>query len=602
MGLKPERGWILGAGLAVLAALGARAEAREVQLVAPGAEGWQYDALELPTLPSTDPLGRTAVLAASTAASSAGSTAGGRTPSWARAEGGDWQGPGAAPFVAIGPGMPCTGCGTPLGGRDDVRVAALKLRRRFDVPGLAGLRVLTLKVRYQDGIVVFLNGVQIAQRLLTANGPGDAGATAAHGPEWETIALPIVPWLLKDKGNVLALEVRPHEDRPLLLDLELLASDAPRILVGPFLLLVEPGRAVVTAETDLPATMEVRYGAAPGGTTLARLRTGPGKHHEFELTGLGEETYYRAAVLVGGRVVAETEDIQFHAPPKPGEPIRFAVYGDVRGGPAVHTQVIAGVAGFGADFFVTTGDMVARGHDEGDWQKTFQIITPLTRSVPMYPALGNHEWGAGAVAIPRYRELFAQPARSGDPYAVYYSFDVADLHFIFLDSNYYDSELQLAWLVDDLAAARKRKPRAIFAVAHHGPVSRGPHGGNEIALEKYVPLLQRAGAAAFFSGHDHTYERGSIGQMQYVVTGGAGAPLYRASCGRPGFKNCRDAAKAFAVEYHYVTVEVMNDFFKMCATRPDGSALEACVSFPLPGMKKKSPRGKDKVASSSKAR
>lgn len=91
MRMKPARaghGRLIG--VVVLAALGASAEAREVQLVPPGAEGWQYDALELPTLPSTDPLGRTVVLAASTAASSAGSAAGGRTPSWARAEGGDW--------------------------------------------------------------------------------------------------------------------------------------------------------------------------------------------------------------------------------------------------------------------------------------------------------------------------------------------------------------------------------------------------------------------------------------------------------------------------------------------------------------------------------
>ena len=31
------------------------------------------------------------------------------------------------------------------------------------------------------------------------------------------------------------------------------------------------------------------------------------------------------------------------------------------------------------------------------------------------------------------------------------------------------------------------------------------------------------------AGHDHIYERGEGGGLKYVITGGAGAPLYRAS-------------------------------------------------------------------------
>ena len=100
-------------------------------------------------------------------------------------------------------------------------------------------------------------------------------------------------------------------------------------------------------------------------------------------------------------------------------------------------------------------------------------------------------------------------------------------------------------------------------------------------IRDYVPILERHKVSMFFGGHDHHYERGHVGALDYVVTGGGGAELRSARCGVPGKRACPPHVLAFANEYHYVMVEVMPTLFRVCPRRPDGTPIEACASFPL---------------------
>jgi 3',5'-cyclic AMP phosphodiesterase CpdA len=183
-------------------------------------------------------------------------------------------------------------------------------------------------------------------------------------------------------------------------------------------------------------------------------------------------------------------------------------------------------------------------------------------------------------------DLFALwPLPPGRPaWAHWYSFDVADLHLVMLDSNAYDQPAQLEWLARDLAAARKNGARWIFAAVHDGAYSRGSHGGNKIAAQSYAPLLARHGVAVLFSGHDHIYQRGEVRGLRYVVSGGGGAPLYPISCGVSGRPACRvdDGMIKATSEHHYVALTVHRDHALMCARRPDRSPLEPCVRIPRP--------------------
>jgi 3',5'-cyclic AMP phosphodiesterase CpdA len=182
-------------------------------------------------------------------------------------------------------------------------------------------------------------------------------------------------------------------------------------------------------------------------------------------------------------------------------------------------------------------------------------------------------------------ELFALwPAPPSRPsWGHWYSFEVGGVHIVMLDSNAYRHAEQLEWLERDLAAARKRGVRAIFATTHDGPYSRGIHRGNRYAADKYAPVLARHGVAMVFSGHDHLYQRGEVDGLRYVVSGGGGAPLYPVRCGIKGKRRCRvdDGMQHAESAHHYVAVSVFAGHAQLCPRRPDRQPLEPCVKIPL---------------------
>ncbi|MBT8492725.1 MAG: hypothetical protein KJO07_06665, partial [Deltaproteobacteria bacterium] len=128
-----------------------------------------------------------------------------------------------------------------------------------------------------------------------------------------------------------------------------------------------------------------------------------------------------------------------------------------------------------------------------------------------------------------------------------------------------------------------RGVRAIFAAVHDGPYSRGLHRGNRYAQANYVPLLQKHRVELLFAGHDHLYQRGQVGGLRYVVSGGGGAPLYSVRCGGKRQKRCRTADGMEHVDstHHYLLVTVRKRTVELCPKRPDGTAVEKCVSYKL---------------------
>jgi hypothetical protein len=164
----------------------------------------------------------------------------------------------------------------------------------------------------------------------------------------------------------------------------------------------------------------------------------------------------------------------------------------------------------------------------------------------------------------------------------WYSLDLADIHFVFLDSNAYERTEQELWLEADLAAARARGVRAILALTHDGPYSRGLHRGNDVARERYVPILAKHHVDLLVAGHDHLYQRGEAGGIRYVVSGGGGAPLYQPTCGVARKPKCaEDGMKKLLVEFHYIVVSLGKDTLEMCARGSNGKLLERCSRYPL---------------------
>lgn len=493
------------------------------------------------------------------------------------------QAPLAAAFGNLGK---CN-CKTKIADTSKQRISALYATRRFKVGAeLSRMKVLRFRARFRDGLVAHLNGREVARRNVDRNAKPTDYARRLRGPEWETFHIPVTPGLLKRGENVLAVEVRPSSWRLApTLDLELSASSAGRIIRGPIVQRVTASSAVIAFDTEMPSTASVDVGTKPGvfERTLRSSNGALAQHHVVAVPNLplGKPVYYR--VKAGNET---TGTYRFHPAPAAGEPIRFVVYGDMRGGHTVHSKLVKAMMKDAPDFIVVTGDLVMRGSDEGDWQRFFQVTEELLPRVPYYPVAGNHDIGLSGDERRRLNEIFVLwPGPKKRPaWGHWYSFDVADLHFVMLDSNAYQHAEQRAWLQKDLRAAKKRGARVIFAAAHDGPYSRGPHRGNRYAARRYAPLLAKYKTTLMFSGHDHLYQRGKVDGLGYIVSGGGGAPLYRVSCGVKGRRKCRvnDGMLKVAREYHYVLVEVFKRTVRMCPKRPDRSLIEPCVTYKIP--------------------
>ncbi|WP_428265206.1 metallophosphoesterase family protein [Haliangium sp.] len=491
---------------------------------------------------------------------------------------------GRAPFAARDGSAECE-CATELPDTSATRVAALYATHTFTVGDeIDAARLLLLRARYRDALVVYLNGHEVTRRNLAADAGPMAIAARPHGPEWETFYIPVRPGLLRPGENLLAIELRPSGLRLApAFDLTLEAVAEARIVRGPIVQRVGVDAAVIAFETDLPTQAVVDYGPTPAlGQRLLSAGGALAMRHLVELRDLppGQPVHYRVSAGVGA-----TPGYAFYPAPASAGVLRFAVYGDVRGGHDTHAALVAAILAEAPAFVLNTGDMVLRGSDEGDWQRFFGITRELMAQVPYYPVAGNHDLGRAGDESRRMNEIFvlwpAPPERPS--WGHWYSFDVAGVHFVMLDSNAYQHAEQLAWLDRDLAQARARGVRAIFAATHDGPYSRGMHGGNAYAAEAYVPVLARHGVSVLFSGHDHLYQRGRADGLDYIVSGGGGAPLYRVRCGVPGRRRCRepDGMKHVTSEHHYIIVTVYPSHIEACPKRSDGSPLEPCVTFRL---------------------
>jgi len=210
----------------------------------------------------------------------------------------------------------------------------------------------------------------------------------------------------------------------------------------------------------------------------------------------------------------------------------FAVCGDNRRGERAYREVLALVQQDGSAFLINTGDLVNSGR-----KRQFVRFAELMRdfSLPFYPVPGNHDNADGLLtAYLRY---------SGAP-AANYSFDYGLAHFALVDSSLGDlAPKTMAWLSQDLEATRQPLK---FVVLHHPPFD--PAGTGHIMHRGNVQFMQLMAAQEVdwvLAGHIHSFDEQIRDGVHYVITGGAGAPLYEASQ-RPAF-------------YHYVRITVRGE-------------------------------------------
>jgi hypothetical protein len=298
--------------------------------------------------------------------------------------------------------------------------------------------------------------------------------------------------------------------------------------------------------------------------------------HHIHVTDLRANTGYTITLDQAFETGAKAEGHFTTAPSQKDGTFSFVVYGDNREPPEGqaqtrndHEAIASAILKHepNAAFLVHTGDLALNlpkvsGPDRG-YAEFFDVERALLVTRPIFAVVGNHE----ALDMDEYDSLVnaGSYAHSAHPY--YGSVDWGRVHLALLDSfegparaaahgggrDPGVSAEQLHWLDQDLAVARQAG-QVIFVVTHQGPYShfaKGAkgHGGSLEQQEKLVPLLRKHGASAVFAGHDHYYQRGHEGCLNYFVVGSGGAPMYEPDNHAPGV-----LAGAKVISYLVVTV------------------------------------------------
>jgi 3',5'-cyclic AMP phosphodiesterase CpdA len=331
---------------------------------------------------------------------------------------------------------------------------------------------------------------------------------------------------------------------------------------GPYLSQLTSHSVVVRVETETPE--ELVLTAEPGKERVAE-DAARANVHSLVMENLQPKTTYRYTVTSnrGGH-----EDGTFTTAPPDDDTsdIHFVLYGDARGGVAVHQSIARRILDEPADFLVNTGDLVADGRSVALWENFFDIEDKLLRERCLFSAIGNHELVEDSGAS--FLRYFGTPEQQ-QKHVFYNTFRWGFLRVFVLNGEGTFLAEDRAWLERELAKSDAEANVAWrIVVIHDGPFTSGLHGDNDKLHTADVPKLFRDHHVDFvLEGHDHIYERGASDGMRYVVSGGAGAPLYP-------IRHVRATTRKVESAYNYVLFDFARDYGKLVAKRVDGSVIE----------------------------
>lgn len=206
----------------------------------------------------------------------------------------------------------------------------------------------------------------------------------------------------------------------------------------------------------------------------------------------------------------------------------FGVIGDNRSGDRVYSRIVAGIMARAPLFIVNTGDLIPTPGNRDQWKNFWNLSKPVT--VPYFLVPGNHDIDEED-SQKVWRDEVDLPGNE-----TYYSFVVGKNLFVVLNSCEPEEDRriageQLTWLKKTLDPSRYRHQ---FVFLHHPPFMWKDASHYEKSLDRYPELrdalhrlFAEKGVTAVIAGHEHTFKRlGKRDGVEYIVTGGAGAPLY----------------------------------------------------------------------------
>jgi acid phosphatase type 7 len=261
---------------------------------------------------------------------------------------------------------------------------------------------------------------------------------------------------------------------------------------------------------------------------------------------------------------ALTERTGFKTAPAPDstDTIRFLAFGDSGGGGSDQYELQEQMLTVPYDLIIHTGDIAYEEGTLAQYQaNVFDVYAELFRSIPFYPAAGNHDYKT--LSAEPFRNVFNLPGDSGEKW---YSYNWGQAHFVALDTEA-DYKTQAAWLDKDLEA--NPRPWKIIYL-HRPPYSSGSHGSDTGLRNALAPILKKHGVQLVLAGHDHNYERVKPQDgTTFVVTGGGGRGTYNVDTS--GFTAFSEAV------IHFVSGEIKGDELTLHAIDATGKEFDSVV-------------------------
>jgi Calcineurin-like phosphoesterase/Secretion system C-terminal sorting domain len=406
----------------------------------------------------------------------------------------------------------------------------------------------TLKVKRDDGVAVYVNGIEVYRNNLVVDAVNSTfadPAAADDGSAFLTTTLPSGTFI--SGNNSIAVEIHQADasSSDISFDLELIGNDGSRLKHICWGSSKNPLDGLTITWRNSAVNDLIKWGYTPSyeqGSFPGIARPGYSDtffNYTFPIVNPNVPIYYQ---LFDSQLNIWTpQKIYTTAPPINTSVFSFVAIGDSRGGDNIW-QIISELAKTKQpDFTIFNGDIVADATITSQWDEWFDYGKNFLETNLIFHALGNHD----ASSVPNYLNNFELPKSvpiTGTE--LYYSIDYGDAVFISLNSENPSNTAQYNWLISTLQANVTKKWKIVF---FHKPFyTIGPHVGE---MDNYYNTWWKAfddyGVDLILNGHDHMYERTkplnrnisvTTPVLNYgsqptegrceIVCGGAGAGLY----------------------------------------------------------------------------
>ena len=201
--------------------------------------------------------------------------------------------------------------------------------------------------------------------------------------------------------------------------------------------------------------------------------------------------------------------------------MHFLVFGDSKGRPPFK-NVLKRADLLQPEFCLTTADLVNKGAGEQgkiDYAQLDKDGGWFMKKYPMWPTVGNHEEAGGDDGMENFSNFFGMEKAM-------YAFEYGNAKFIALPWPKIKDDIEkLDWLENELKTAGNKH---IFIFKHrpHYDVGSKKYEDVEGVETSLTELYDKYKVIAVFSGHDHIYYRTKRNYTNYIISAGAGAPIY----------------------------------------------------------------------------